>query len=220
MSCPCDWNLSFTINRTFLSYREYSDSRKEYGTIESNHLWLTYHHLSKRFLSMFSQFYTNGLLRIAACSPNLEVEKIGVRMIYRQDIENPIKTMVQYINNNSIPYEDHDIDNSSAEGSRNKWSRDEDGRTGPSGECYSSEDPPAKNDVWLILKNLVQGMFRLLSCKLSSFFLIFKFTSLNVLFYFLGRGIQRNESVGFDSGLNWHDKKVKIVLCINWSFSF
>ena len=186
MSCPCDWNLSFTINGTSLSYREYSDSRKDYGTIESNHLWLTYHHLSKRFLSMLSQFYTNGLLMIAACSPNLEVEKIGVRLIYRQNIENPIKTMAQYINNSSIPYEDHDIDNSSAEGGGNKRSHDEDDGAGPSGECYSIVEPPPKRIQRLggfmadFEDHRVKGNFLTslqVSLYLSSYFQVLTFTS-------------------------------------------
>ena len=49
------------------------------------------------------------------------------------------------------------------EDSRNKRSRDEDGGVGPSGEYYSSVEPPSKDleDVWLIIKNFVQGMFRL-----------------------------------------------------------
>nr|POE96795.1 hypothetical protein CFP56_27459 [Quercus suber] len=49
-------------------------------------------------------------------------------------------------------------------GNRNKRSCDEDGGTGPSREGYSRDKPPSKDleDVWLILKNLVQGMFRLL----------------------------------------------------------
>ena len=49
------------------------------------------------------------------------------------------------------------------EDSRNKRSRDEDGGVGPSGEDYSSDEPPSKDleDVWLIIKNFVQGMFQL-----------------------------------------------------------
>ena len=45
---PCDWLLS-KMNGLLLSCGEYSGSRKEYGTIESHHLWLTYYsdnHLS------------------------------------------------------------------------------------------------------------------------------------------------------------------------------
>ena len=58
----------------------------------------------------------------------------------------------------------HDLCDSTVEGNRNKRSRDEDGGTGPSGEGYARDEPPSKDleDVWLILKNLVQGMFRLL----------------------------------------------------------
>ncbi|KAF3950511.1 hypothetical protein CMV_023748 [Castanea mollissima] len=54
-------------------------------------------------------------------------------------------------------------------GSRNKRSRDEDGGAGPSGEGCSSDEPPSKDleDVWLILKNFVQGMFRLFCLRES-----------------------------------------------------
>ena len=85
---PCDWELSFKMNGLLLSGGEYSGSRKEYGTIESHHLWLTYYsdnHLSHPFFSIwkgntFSQFYPNEIhqLTIRASSQNLEVEKIGV----------------------------------------------------------------------------------------------------------------------------------------------
>ena len=77
--------------------------------------------------------------------------------------------MAQLSINNRTLYEDlgdlrHDLYDSTVEGSRNKRSRDEDGRTGPSGEGYSRDEPLSKDleDVWLILKNLVQGMFQLL----------------------------------------------------------
>ena len=78
--------------------------------------------------------------------------------------------MAQLSINNRTLYEDlgdlrHDLCDSTVEGSyRNKRSRDEDGGTGPNGEGYSRDEPPSKDleDVWLILKNLVQGMFRLL----------------------------------------------------------
>nr|POF02624.1 hypothetical protein CFP56_59573 [Quercus suber] len=53
--------------------------------------------------------------------------------------------------------------------SRNKQSRDDDGWAGPSGEDYSSDEPPSKDleDVCLILKNFVQGMFRLFCLRES-----------------------------------------------------
>ena len=113
---------------------EISGSRKENGTIESHHLWLTY------------SSYRNGFhpLTIRASSWNLEVEKIGVRFIYGQDIENPSKTMAQCINNSSIIIL-HDIDNSIVEGSGNKQSCDEDDDgAGPSGECCSIVEPLPK----------------------------------------------------------------------------
>ena len=77
--------------------------------------------------------------------------------------------MAQLSINNRTLYEDlgdlrHDLCDSTVEGNRTKRSRDEDGGIGPSGEGYSRDEPPSKDleDVWLILKNLVQGMFQLL----------------------------------------------------------
>ena len=77
--------------------------------------------------------------------------------------------MAQLSINNRALYEDlgdlrHDLYDSTVEGSKNKQSHDEDGGTGPSVEGYSRDEPQSKDlkDVWLILKNLVQGMFRLL----------------------------------------------------------
>nr|POF02625.1 hypothetical protein CFP56_59573 [Quercus suber] len=63
----------------------------------------------------------------------------------------------------------HDLHYSTLEGSRNKQSRDDDGWAGPSGEDYSSDEPPSKDleDVCLILKNFVQGMFRLFCLRES-----------------------------------------------------
>ena len=77
--------------------------------------------------------------------------------------------MAQLSINNRTIYKDlgdlcHDLCDSTVEGSKNKRSRDEDGGTGPSREGYSRDKPPSKDleDLWLILKNLVQGMFQLL----------------------------------------------------------
>ena len=123
---PRDWELSFIINGIPMNKGAISGSRKGYGTIESHHLWLTYYSLLIGFHS-----YT-----IRVSSWNLEVEKIGARLIYRQDIENPSKTMAQCINNSSIVIH-HDIADSIAEGNRNKRRHDEDDGAGPSGELYS-----------------------------------------------------------------------------------
>ena len=131
--CPRDWELSFRIDGFPMNEGEISGSRKENGTIESHHLWLTYYS------------YWNGFhpLMIRASSRNLEVKKIGVRFIYSQDIKNPSKTMAQCINNSSIIIH-HDIADSIADGSGNKRSCDEDDGAGPSGECYSIVEPPPK----------------------------------------------------------------------------
>ena len=126
LECPRNWGLSFIINGMPMYNDEIFGSMKKYDTIESHHLWLTYYSLLIGFHS-----YT-----IRVSSWNLEVEKIGARLIYRQDIENPSKTMAQCINNSSIVIH-HDIADSIAEGNRNKRRHDEDDGAGPSGELYS-----------------------------------------------------------------------------------
>ena len=143
---------------------EISNSRKEYGTIESHHLWLTY--------------YSWDLLHpltIRASSRNLEVEKIGVRFIYKQDIENPSKTVAQCINNSSIVIH-HDIDDSIAEGSGNKRSRDEDDGARPSGECHSIVEPPPKRIQRLGgFMGILKGNFLTSLRVILSFFLLSSF---------------------------------------------
>ena len=123
---PYDWKLSFLIDGITTNKGAISGSEKGYGTIASHHLWLTYYSLPYGF----------RLYKISVYSYNLEVEKMGARLIYRQDIENPSKTMAQCINNSSIVIH-HDFDDSIAEGNGNKRSRDEDDGAGPSGELYS-----------------------------------------------------------------------------------
>nr|XP_023872045.1 uncharacterized protein LOC111984658 [Quercus suber] len=100
-------------------------------------------------------------------SKKLESTHGGKRDNY-QDIEDPNQTITQLCINCKKHYEDlgdchHDFYDSTLEGSRNKRSCDEDGGAGPSGEGYSSDKPQSKDleDLWLILKNFVQGMFRL-----------------------------------------------------------
>ena len=128
-------------------------------------------------------------------SKTLESIHGGKRDSY-QDIEDPNQTITQLSINSRTHYEDlgdrhHDLYDSTLEGSRNKRSHDEDGGAGPCGEGCSSDEPPSKDleDVWLILWNFVE-CFNFFACKSSSFFFLLQFTSLDVLFYFLGRGIQ------------------------------
>ena len=53
------------------------------------------------------------------------MEKIGICLVYRQDMDDPNQTMAQCR-------------------IRNKRSHDEDDRAGASGECYYNEDPQPK----------------------------------------------------------------------------
>ena len=79
-------------------------------------------------------------------SKKLEPTHGGKRDSY-QDIEDPNQTITQLSINCRTHYEDlgdcdHNLYDSTLEGSRNKQSCDEDGEAGPSGEGYSSDKPP------------------------------------------------------------------------------
>ena len=67
-----------------------------------------------------------------------------------QDIKDPNQTITQLSINSRALYGDlgdphHDFNDSTLEDRRNKGSRDEDGGAGPSGEDYSSDEPPSKD---------------------------------------------------------------------------
>ncbi|KAK9987246.1 hypothetical protein SO802_032197, partial [Lithocarpus litseifolius] len=81
-------------------------------------------------------------------SKTLESIHGGKRDSY-QDIEDPNQTITQLSINSRVLYEDlgdphHDLNDSILEDSRNKRRCDEDGGAGPSGEDYSSDEPPSK----------------------------------------------------------------------------
>ena len=73
--------------------------RSKYGKVESSHLWLLY---------LSSQYFGSDWGKILShANANREgVEKIGVHLVYKQDIVDPNQTMAQCINNSSILYED------------------------------------------------------------------------------------------------------------------
>ena len=155
----------------------------KYGRVYSPHIWLLYlstHHVSN-WDKICSCIDANGLsqLEIKICAP--VVEKIGVQLVYKQDMEDPNQTMAQCINNNSTLYEDlgvvhHDIDDSAIECSRNKQSRDVDDGAGPSGEGYSNEVAQPK---WI-----QREIFDFFASKRTSFLL----TTLQVIvFYFFNQ---------------------------------
>ncbi|XP_050245511.1 disease resistance protein Roq1-like isoform X2 [Quercus robur] len=83
----------------------------KYGNVESPHRWLLY--LSSQYLGsdwgkILSHTDANGLsqLEMKLLANKEGVEKIGVHLVYKQDIVDPNQTMAQCINNNSILYED------------------------------------------------------------------------------------------------------------------
>nr|XP_023923648.1 TMV resistance protein N-like [Quercus suber] len=147
------WQLScsFHVNGFKIAYfiQSYYFMTK-YGKVESPHLWLLYlstHHSVSNWGKICSRIDANGFsqLEIKILVDSVEVEKIGVHLVYKQDIEDSNETMAQCINNSSTLYGDlgvihHDIDNSAIESSRNKQSHDVDDGAGPSGEGYSDKE--------------------------------------------------------------------------------
>ncbi|XP_023909134.1 disease resistance protein RPV1 isoform X2 [Quercus suber] len=152
-----DWQLScsFHVNGFKIAYfkQSYYFTTK-YGKVESPHLWLLYlstHHSVSNWGKICSRIDANGFsqLEIKILVDSVEVDKIGVHLVYKQDIEDSNETMAQCINNSSTLYGDlgvihHDIDNSATESSRNKQSHDVDDGAGPSGEGYSDKEPQPK----------------------------------------------------------------------------
>ena len=85
--------------------------QSKYGKVESPHLWLLY--LSSQYFGsdwgkILSHTDANKFSQLKMkLSTNREgVEKIGVHLLYKQDIVDPNQTMAQCINNSSILYED------------------------------------------------------------------------------------------------------------------
>ncbi|XP_050260408.1 disease resistance protein RPV1-like isoform X2 [Quercus robur] len=148
-----DWQLScsFHVNGFKIAYfvQSYYLTTK-YGKVEFPHLWLLYlptHHSVSNWGKICSHIDANGFsqLEIKILVDSVEVEKIGVHLVYKQDIEDSNETMAQCINNSSTLYGDlgvihHDIDNSR----RNKQSHDVDDGAGSSGEGYSDKEPQPK----------------------------------------------------------------------------
>ena len=84
--------LSCSLNGVQMKHRAYSGFRTNYGIIESHLLWLLYY--SNYTLNdgrISSEIDANGFcqLKIKIDSQSFEVKKIGVRLVYRQDIEDP-----------------------------------------------------------------------------------------------------------------------------------
>ena len=143
-------SCSFYVNGFQIAYF----TQSYYSKIESPHLWLLYlfpHHFVSNWGEICSRIDANGfsLLRIQIFAINVEVEKIGVHLVCKHDIEDLNQTMVQCINNSSTLYEDlgvihHGVDDSVIENSKDKQIRDVDNGAGLSGEGYSKEEPQPK----------------------------------------------------------------------------
>ena len=146
--------LFMSMDLKFAYFKQSYYFTTKYGKVESPHLWLLYlstHHCVSNWGQKCSHIDANGFsqLEIKTLVDNVEVEKIGVHLVYKQDIEDSNETMAQCINNSSTLYGDlgvihHDIDNSAIESSKNKQSHDVDDGAGSSGEGYSDKEPQQK----------------------------------------------------------------------------
>ena len=109
--CPSDWKLSCSFNGFTIKCQEHSNFRTKYGIIESHHLWLFYlssYYVSRCFFSNWGRIFNQigkgfHQLMIKTYSWSLEVEKIGVRLVYLQDMEDPNQIMAQCSNNSFGP---------------------------------------------------------------------------------------------------------------------
>ena len=85
--------------------------RSKYGKVESPHLWLLYlpsQYFGSNWGKILSHTDANGFsqLKMKLSANRVGVEKIGVHLVYKQDIVDPNQTMAQCINHNNILYED------------------------------------------------------------------------------------------------------------------
>jgi hypothetical protein len=122
---------------------------KDFGKIESYHLWITYYPSStlefefKSSKQELSQRDANGFNQIeiefTSNCPDLEVTKIGAHLVYKQDNEDLKQTMAGCSSCSITPYE-VDFDDS-AKDTKTKRSHDDydADEAGPSGEGTSND---------------------------------------------------------------------------------
>jgi Leucine-rich repeat (LRR) protein len=129
----------------------------------SDHHWLFYSPppiYNEKGMELFWECDANGFtqidIRIETTGSALKEEKCGFRMVYKNDIEDLNRIMVQCSNNNITPYEGidvvhHNFDNSAVaiEVNKIKRSRDDYDGIGPSGEGSSNDIPNPKRIQWL-----------------------------------------------------------------------
>jgi hypothetical protein len=161
----CQLSCSFKVNGCEMKSL-YTKLTEDYGKIELHHLWLLYS--SYPNFDPIRKKILNSQLEIEISTRSLEVKKVGVRLVYEQDIEDHNLTMAQCNNNNMFNGDlgvlHHDLDDLATESTRNKRSRDEDDGAGTSGEGYSNEEPQPKR--------IQREYFDFFTCKSSSFFIL------------------------------------------------
>nr|POF23177.1 hypothetical protein CFP56_59980 [Quercus suber] len=148
---------SFEVNGYQMKYTHLC--WKNCGKIESHRLglqFLSHYRLSNGFDSdwkeVWSQSDANRICQIGIeiSSPNLGVKKIGVHLVFEQEVDDPDQL---WRDNSESRESDMDgyndqlrRDNSEC---RNKRCRDEEDGVGPSGEAYSNNEPHPK--TWRML---------------------------------------------------------------------
>uniref|UniRef100_A0A2N9GEN0 ADP-ribosyl cyclase/cyclic ADP-ribose hydrolase n=1 Tax=Fagus sylvatica TaxID=28930 RepID=A0A2N9GEN0_FAGSY len=146
------WSLIVNGNKKNLGRRCYIENHK----ILSDHLWLIYvtpEIFNDEWIKSVWECDVNGFCQIGiriGPAHGFEVKKCGLRMVYKKDIEDLIRTTAQ-CSNNITPYEGldvlhHNSDNLTvvAEGNKVKQSRDYYDGARPSGKGSSNDLPRPK----------------------------------------------------------------------------
>ncbi|XP_030934476.1 disease resistance-like protein DSC1 [Quercus lobata] len=149
----------------YLSYSLIANGKRIYisycpsiNKVSSDHVSLVYvvpQFLDEESNKLLCEGDVNGFsqIRIKIESSQVKVKKWGIRMIYKKDIEDLDKTMVQYSNSSITPYDGmdvvhHNFDHSPVvvECHKVKRSRDDYNGAGPNGEGSSNDIP---NPKWI-----------------------------------------------------------------------
>ena len=99
-----------SIESNEMGLPSYPSIKEKYGKLESHHLWFVYlSHVHFNMRTPCSSIDEKGFheVEIKIATRSLEVVKIGVHLVYKQDIEDPNQTMAQDSSNSSGEREEH-----------------------------------------------------------------------------------------------------------------
>ena len=88
----CQLSCSFELNGCKMESLD-TELSEDHGKIELHHLWLLYS--SYPYFNPIRKKILNDQLEIEISTRSLEVKKVGVRLVYEQDIKDPNQTMAQ-----------------------------------------------------------------------------------------------------------------------------